>query len=143
MKRKGLTIKINLTNRWLYTLIALGILIAVGVGVYAVVPGVAPNPGHLLSQISPPAGCTAGQFVQFNGSNWVCTTYTIPTALYGWCGLVNTAECGRQLVCPVSYHCTSSTLIREPAYCSSTNCACRSGYTPIQLSSTVYSCTKN
>ena len=37
-KKRGLkiNIKINLTNRWLYTLIAIGILAIVGVGVYAI-----------------------------------------------------------------------------------------------------------
>jgi hypothetical protein len=36
-KEKGLTIKINLSNRWIYFLITLGILAAIGVGVYAAV----------------------------------------------------------------------------------------------------------
>ena len=56
MKRKGLTIKINLTNRWLYTLIALGVLIAVGVGVYAAVDTT--KAWHPASQVDFSSGIT-------------------------------------------------------------------------------------
>jgi hypothetical protein len=73
-KRKGLSININLTNRWLYTLIAIGILSAIGFGVYALTPGVAPNPGHLASRMAPPTPCNASQFLQFDGTNWVCSS---------------------------------------------------------------------
>ena len=49
-KKKGLSIQINFSNRWLYTFIAIGILIIMGVGVYAwanPITGV----GHDLSEI--------------------------------------------------------------------------------------------
>lgn len=71
---KKINIKINFTNRWLYTFIALGILIVVGISVYALTPGTVPNPGHDIQTISPPIGCSANQFLQFNGSNWVCSS---------------------------------------------------------------------
>ena len=74
MKKRGLSIKINLTNRWLYTLIAIGILAIIGVGVYALTPGVAPNPGHLASDMAPPTPCAANQFLKFDGTNWVCSS---------------------------------------------------------------------
>ena len=35
-KKRGIEIKINLSKRWLYTLIVIGILAIIGVGVYAV-----------------------------------------------------------------------------------------------------------
>ena len=71
---KGLSIKINLTNRWLYSLIAIGILAIIGVGVYALTPGIKPNPGHLASEMAPPTPCSSGQFLKFDGTNWVCSS---------------------------------------------------------------------
>jgi len=72
-KRKKITINIHLTNRWLYTLIAVGILAIIAVGVYALAPGVIPNPGHNISEISIPSGCVAGQFLKYDGTKWVCS----------------------------------------------------------------------
>jgi len=46
-RAKKIQINLHLTNRWLYTLIALGILAIIVVGVYAVIP----NPGHSVSEI--------------------------------------------------------------------------------------------
>ncbi len=80
-KKEGITIKINLSNRWLYTFILLGILIAVGVGVYALTPGVKPNPGHLLNETAPPSPCTANQFLKWDGSNWICSTASCSVSL--------------------------------------------------------------
>jgi len=74
-KKRGLTIKINLTNRWLYTFIAIGILAIISVGVYAWA-----NPttgvGHDLSEIEP---CAAGKILQTNadGTAWNCVTMPI------------------------------------------------------------------
>lgn len=70
-KSKKLKIKklqINLTNRWLYTLIVFFSLIVIGVFVYAV----APNPGHGITQIEQPSGCGANQFLKWTGSSWTC-----------------------------------------------------------------------
>jgi hypothetical protein len=70
-----------LSNRLAYTLIIIGILIIVAVGVYAanslLTPGVAPNPGHTISQTAPPSACSAGQVLQWTGASnadggWVC-----------------------------------------------------------------------
>ena len=62
-------ITINLSNGWLYALIAIGILAIIGVGVYAFIGegGV----GHDLSEIQP---CAAGKILQTNvgGTAWEC-----------------------------------------------------------------------
>jgi hypothetical protein len=71
-KKRGLTIKINLSNRYLYTFIFLGILAIIGVSVYALTPGVKPNPGHLLSEVAPPAGCSVNQSLIWNGTDIIC-----------------------------------------------------------------------
>ena len=60
--------RFNISNRLLYTLITIGILAIIGVGVYAV----APNPGHSISQIDAPSGCSANQVLQWTGSSWTC-----------------------------------------------------------------------
>ena len=80
MKKRGLDVHIHLTNRWLYTLIVIGILIGIGVGVYALNPGVKPNPGHNYTEIAP---CAEGQILKVVGGVWKCTdlgtTETDPT----------------------------------------------------------------
>ena len=144
--KRGKRLEINFTNKWLYVFIIVVVIVVIAVGIYAVTPGTAPNPGHLLSDISPPAGCTTGQFVQFNGSDWVCTTVAVPTALYGMDILTwFVPDCpGRPLVCPSGYYsCTSSSVQKEPAYCNNGACACRTGYTSIQLGPGACSCSKN
>lgn len=72
MKKRGFEIHIHLTNRWLYTLIAVGILAAIGIGVYALAPGIIPNPGHNISEVSIPSDCTSGQYLKYDGTNWKC-----------------------------------------------------------------------
>jgi len=47
-------------------------LSALVVGVYALTPGVAPNPGHTLDSVAPPASCLAGQIIKWNGIDWTC-----------------------------------------------------------------------
>jgi hypothetical protein len=106
-KRKGITI--NLSNRWLYTFIVLGILAIVGVGVYALTPGTKPNPGHLLSEIAPPAGCSAGQNIVWDGTNLVCSagaSYNLGGKVYNitnqYCASAGTmtfsSSCGAMVV---------------------------------------------
>ena len=73
MKKGGGGIHIHLTNRLAYTLIALFLLIAAGIGVYALAPGVIPNPGHNINEMSVPSGCVAGQVLSYNGNALVCT----------------------------------------------------------------------
>ncbi len=76
-KRKGgkkdSGINIHFSNRWLYTFIAILIIAAIGVGIYAYGTS---NPsvfGHSSGELAPPAGCTNGQFLQWNGNAWVCS----------------------------------------------------------------------
>ncbi len=69
---KKITIKIRLPKRWISMLIIIGLLIIVGIGVYALVPGIRPEPGHLLSEFSPSSSCTAGQFLKWNGTDIIC-----------------------------------------------------------------------
>jgi hypothetical protein len=70
-KSKKLKIKklqINLTNRWLYTLIVFFSLIVIGVFVYAQIP----NPGHDITRIEQPSGCGANQFLKWTTAGWTC-----------------------------------------------------------------------
>jgi len=64
--------QLSMSNRWFYTLILIGILIVGGWVVWALTPGVAPNPGHTLTEVAPPAGCSNNQFLQWNGTAWKC-----------------------------------------------------------------------
>ena len=52
----------------------IAVIAIVAFGVYALTPGVAPNPGHLITQIAPPSGCQSGQYLEFSGGNWLCNT---------------------------------------------------------------------
>jgi len=65
---------INFSKRWLYTFIVIGILTIICVGVYALIPGVAPDPGHLIDNVAPPSGCGDGQVLQFvdESTGWGC-----------------------------------------------------------------------
>ncbi len=75
--------RFNLSNRALYTFITFGIIIILAVGIYALTPGVAPNPGHLITDVAPPSNCSSGQFLQFNGSNWDCASVQQSSVLQG------------------------------------------------------------
>jgi len=68
--KKRRSIKIILSNRWLYTLIAIGIVLFIGVGVYAV--GIKPNPGHSISELQT---CDSnGQTLVMSNGVWTCGT---------------------------------------------------------------------
>ncbi len=73
----------HISNRVLYTLIALGILLVVGVGVFATsllpTTGAKSNPGHWINETAPPLGCAAGQVLQWTGvsngdGGWACAS---------------------------------------------------------------------
>jgi len=84
-KKRGLKVNIHLTNRWLYTFIAIGILAAIGVGVYAATYSPS-GAGHPYTEIST---CSANQILKMNsaGNAWECgsdtgiTTETDPLAI--------------------------------------------------------------
>lgn len=68
-RKRGFNLTINLSNRWLYTLIALGIVIIFSVGVYASF-GNTPNPGHPVSQLQT---CSEdGKILKMSGGAWIC-----------------------------------------------------------------------
>lgn len=77
-KKKGLK-RFNLfdiSNKLGYTLIVILTIVLLGIGVYALTPGVAPSPGHTLATIAPPSPCSSGQVITWNGANLVCSTPT-------------------------------------------------------------------
>jgi len=65
--------RLNISNRAAYTFIVLGVIALVAISVNALTPGVAPNPGHTIDSVAPPSPCSAGYFLQFDGTDWVCT----------------------------------------------------------------------
>jgi hypothetical protein len=77
--KKSLNIQINFTNRAIYTLITFSIFLLIGISVFALTPGVAPNPGHLIEEIAPPLNCEINQVLQWDGSTWICEGDSIPT----------------------------------------------------------------
>ena len=68
--KQTIQVTINLTNRWLYTLIAIGILAILGVGVYAATY-TASGAGHPYTEIST---CGNGQILKMSGGAWACGT---------------------------------------------------------------------
>lgn len=66
--------KSNISNKLAYTLIVVALIVGLGIGVLALTPGVAPNPGHTIDTVAPPSSCTAGQVLTWSGSAWSCTT---------------------------------------------------------------------
>lgn len=150
-KGKGIKINLHFTNRWLYTFIAIGIIAAIGVGVYALTPGVAPNPGHLANEMAPPSPCTANQYLKFDGTNWVCGGETDPTVpawakaasppvtqgtLVGFCTMTyvwNAAtyqEMSNPSVSLISSTCSAG---QPPMSCASNYCSCPTGYMRVGL----------
>ena len=65
-KKRGLTLKINLSNRWLYFLITLGILAIVSVGVYAVDTSQAWHPASQIEGVQErvTGTCAAGSSIR-------------------------------------------------------------------------------
>ncbi len=151
MKRKGLTIKVNLSNRWLYTLIVIGILTIIGVGVYAFGTTSPSTFGHSVGELDFTGGFTvpSGDVKITSGkitAPQLCigtdckTAWPISGGLYGYC-VWNFQN--------PSNSCQDAQ-VREPAYCYNEVCFCRSGYTNIitgQGGSSdryyYYSCIKN
>ena len=74
--KRDLNIHIHFTNRAIYTFISFMTLLIIGVGVFALTPGVAPNPGHLIDNVAPPASCGTNQVLQWSGSSWTCANLT-------------------------------------------------------------------
>ncbi len=86
MKKKSFLDK-KISNRFAYTIISVVALAIFGVFVYAVevvVPGdqATPNPGHSISQIGTPAGCSTNQFLKWNGNSWTCSTIEVGESIW-------------------------------------------------------------
>ena len=111
MKKRGKSIKINLTNRWLYTLIAIGILAIIGVGVYAY----SGNVGHTSDQID-----EADPTVK----SWAKTDNpSIPGTLI--------ATAGRTPVYAINTYCSSPNSATFSSTCSTRQCGTIFGGTPV------------
>jgi len=65
-------ITIKLTNKLAYTLIAVLAILTISLVVYAFGGNQPSVMGHTFSEIEPPSGCSAGQILSWDGSNWVC-----------------------------------------------------------------------
>ena len=50
------------------------ILVLAGVVVFALTPGVAEDPGHVITSVAPPTGCSTDQVLQWTGTAWSCVT---------------------------------------------------------------------
>jgi hypothetical protein len=68
-KKTGLKIEINISNKAVYTLIVIGILIAIGISVYAYGTSDPSTFGHSLGEIEP---CAEGQGLQMSSGVWTC-----------------------------------------------------------------------
>tara|TARA_Y100000034_G_scaffold122591_1_gene168231 strand:- start:28 stop:864 length:837 start_codon:yes stop_codon:yes gene_type:complete len=71
--KKSLNIQINFTNRAIYTFIVFSVFLLIGISVFALTPGVAPNPGHIIEEMAPPLNCETNQVLQWDGTTWTCT----------------------------------------------------------------------
>jgi hypothetical protein len=87
-KGKQINIKINFSNRWLYTFIVFGILIVAGIGVYAYNTGSPTTSGHTWNEIAGiPAGFADGvdnQGISSCSASFVnCAGYSISGNSFG------------------------------------------------------------
>jgi len=76
MKKRSSKNKFDLSkvsNRTLYSLISIFVLLTIAVGVYAFGTSNPSNFGHSLGEINLPS-CSSGQVLEYSGGNWVCGT---------------------------------------------------------------------
>jgi hypothetical protein len=72
VSKKGLK-KFNISNKLAYTLIVILSIVLIGVGVYALSPGITPNPGHIIGEVALPS-CSNGQVLGMVSGSWDCIT---------------------------------------------------------------------
>jgi hypothetical protein len=128
MKEKKRGLKKFSNNRLLYFFVTILIVAVLAVGVYAYGTS---NPsifGHSYGEIGAPAGCSAGQVLQYNGTNFVCGSGAgggVPSGtLQGYCTHRKTLSGGYW----VYSNCNPR---EEPSYCLNNQCSCREGYSVI------------
>jgi len=64
-----------MNKRLIYAFVILGTFAIIAVGVYALSPGIKPDPGHKIDEeVSIPGGCQENQFFQWDGSTWFCSS---------------------------------------------------------------------
>jgi hypothetical protein len=68
-KKRGMQINIKISNKAVYTLIIVGILAIISVGVFAL--GSIPNPGHPISELQT---CEEGESLQVVEGEWACVS---------------------------------------------------------------------
>ena len=77
-KRKGINFNINITNRWLYAIVALIILLVLVIGVIAYNTNNPINFGHTMGELTGiTCNAAAGQVLYWTGSSWTCATVTV------------------------------------------------------------------
>lgn len=62
----------RISNKFFYIFLAVAGILVLSFGVFALSPGVKPNPGHLFDEVAPPSGCASNQFLKWTGSSWTC-----------------------------------------------------------------------
>jgi uncharacterized membrane protein len=68
--KKENKVQIDFSNKLLYILIAVVMLVLIGVTVYASNPEVF---GHSVNEVGFPTNCQPGQFLIWNGNSWACS----------------------------------------------------------------------
>ena len=163
MKKEKRLKKFNISNKLAYALMVILSIALLGIGVYANSVGTKPNPGHLLSELSPNSPCSSGQVLTWNGNNIVCSTPTATDSRFritskglcydapGTCSLV-VKSCGNVKSLTYSYSgCGSSSSSEMDNFCdlrcSGQGLACRgdttsscSGGTNVGYTGTATSC---
>jgi hypothetical protein len=140
----------HISNRVLYTLISLGILMIIGVGVYAATY-TASGAGHPYTEIST---CGVNQILKMNsaGTGWTCAegvTETDPN-IYNWARQPNQPiiQTGLYGYCIARSSAPGTCNANSPAFCTSLICQCETGYTLKEIgadsaiSAHFYSCYK-
>ncbi len=65
-------IEVNVKKNYFVLLFSISIILVGVLTIGALTVGEAPNPGHLISDISPINGCMTNGFLKWSGTNWIC-----------------------------------------------------------------------
>ena len=63
---------LNIEKRYFFSILVVVLIVAGFLVANALTAGTAPNPGHVIENVSAPAGCQANQILQWTGSGWTC-----------------------------------------------------------------------